>query len=78
MRYLHTSFPILLGAVMLLTASGDIFGAELPSTRHTVRYVIPDGYVGWLRIDYGVNDRMRPATGSSALFLCLSRTQPSS
>jgi hypothetical protein len=57
MRYLRTPFPILLGAVMLLVA------CDLQSTRRSVRYVIPDGYVGWLRIDYGVNDAHAPGYG---------------
>ena len=63
MKYLHTPFPILLGAVMLLVASGDIRGGDLLSTRRSVRYVIPDGYVGWLRIDYGVSDAHAPGYG---------------
>jgi hypothetical protein len=63
MRYLHTPFPILLAAVMLLVACGDICGVELQSTRRSVRYLIPDGYVGWLRIDYGVNDAHAPGYG---------------
>ena len=60
MRYLHTPFSILLGAVMLLVGCGD---GELQSTRRSVRYLIPDGYVGWLRIDYGVNDAHAPGYG---------------
>jgi hypothetical protein len=34
----------------------DVCGADLGTTRPAVKYLIPDGYVGWLRVDYGVND----------------------
>jgi hypothetical protein len=37
-------------------ACANAFGADLGTSRPAVKYVIPDGYVGWLRIDYGVSE----------------------
>ena len=53
----------LLAAVPTLLVAGGVAMAmllqagELPrDTRHPCHYLIPDGYVGWLRIDYDVSD----------------------
>ena len=48
-------------ALVAFIASGSSLGGE--PTRPAVRYVIPEGYVGWLRIDYGVNDAHAPGYG---------------
>ena len=43
-------------AMSACIACVSVFGADIGSTRPAVRYLIPDGYVGWLRIDYAVSD----------------------
>ena len=43
-------------ATFAIVACANVFGADLGSSRPAVKYVIPDGYVGWLRIDYGVSE----------------------
>ena len=58
-----TGWPPGLIAFVAILVCGDVSGAELESTRRPVRYLIPDGYVGWLRIDYGVNDAHAPGFG---------------
>ena len=53
--------PTILLALLAFIASDSILGGE--PIRPSVRYLIPDGYVGWLRIDYGVNDAHSPGYG---------------
>ena len=49
--------------VAILLALAALHGWAQSATRAAVHYVIPDGYVGWLRVDYGVNAAHAPGYG---------------
>lgn len=49
------SFRIVV-AIVAMVACANVLAADPMSTRPAVKYVIPDGYVGWLRIDYAVSE----------------------
>ncbi len=51
----------ILTALFGLIASVSTLGFD--TTRPAVRYLIPDGYVGWVRIDYGINAAHAPGYG---------------
>ena len=45
----------LVGVLVALVAAGAVANPFAP-TRPATHYFMPDGYVGWVRIDYGVSD----------------------
>jgi hypothetical protein len=57
LRYLGTATCMIAGVWFLLlyvTAAISMSGTAL--ARHAARFLIPDGYVGWVEVKYGVKD----------------------
>jgi hypothetical protein len=62
-REVRTMIRAVAVALALCIASHGSVGQIFDSSRPGTRYLIPDGYVGWVRIDYGVNDAHAPGFG---------------
>jgi hypothetical protein len=54
-RFLATASCFLAGMWMLTLSVGSAISMGASLARHPIKYFIPDGYIGWVSIEFGVN-----------------------